>query len=437
MLRILSYVIRAALLIALVVWLADHPGAVSLDWLGWHVETSFAVLAGAGLLLLALVVLLVRLGGRILRGPRNLRRNREMRRLRDGYRALTAGLTAVAAGEADAARRQANRAARLLDQKPLAMLITAQAAQIGGDDAAARRAFTALLADPETEFLGRRGLAALEMKAGDSEAALAHAERALDIHPGAPALIVAIAELHARRGEWAEYSRRLDQAAKAKALPAAELAHKRALAALGESGEAEAAGRLEAALTLAERAVKASPRFMPAIAAKARLEIAKGNAAKASHTIERAWRASPHRDLAAFYARDAEPLARLKRMERLVALAPDDGESYLAIGDAALAAKLWGEARRHYGRAAELSGAAQARAYRSLAEIEKQEHQDFAKAESWHMQALAAPSDPGWRCRACDQPAAAWQPRCPACGTADGLGWRAEGQSGAVVKAAE
>src|SRR5437899_493333 len=98
MLRILSYVIRAALLIALVVWLADHPGAVGLDWLGWHVETSFAVLAGAVLLLLALVVLLVRLGGRILRGPRNLRRNREMRRLRDGYRALTAGLTAVAAG---------------------------------------------------------------------------------------------------------------------------------------------------------------------------------------------------------------------------------------------------------------------------------------------------------------------------------------------------
>src|SRR6185503_20081821 len=115
--RLFSYVLRAALLIALVVWLADNPGAVSLDWLGWHIDTSFAVLAAGVLLLLIIVVLLVRLGGRLLRGPRNLRRNREMRRLRDGHRALTAGLTAVAAGEADAARRQANRAARLLDQK--------------------------------------------------------------------------------------------------------------------------------------------------------------------------------------------------------------------------------------------------------------------------------------------------------------------------------
>ena len=437
MLRILSYVIRAALLIALVVWLADHPGAVSLDWLGWHVETSFAVLGGAVLLLLALAVLLVRLGGRILRGPRNLRRNREMRRLREGYRALTAGLTSVAAGEADAARRQANRAARLLDQKPLAMLITAQAAQIGGDDAAARRAFTALLADPETEFLGRRGLATLEMKAGDSTAALAHAERALAIHPGAPALIVAVADLHARRGEWTEFSHRLDQAARAKALPRAELAHKRALAALGAAGEAEAAGRIDEALLLAERAVKASPRFVPAIAAKARLELANGNAGKASQTIERAWRASPHRDLAAFYARDAEPLARVKRLQRLVSLAPEDAESHLAIGDAALAARLWGEARRHYGRAATLSGTAEARAYRSLAEIEKEEHQDFAKAESWHMKALAAPAAAAWRCRACDQVSGEWQPRCPACGTVDGLGWRAEPVTGELVKAAE
>lgn len=435
MLRLLSYVLRAALLIALVVWLADNPGAVSLDWLGWRIETSFAVLAGGVLLLLFLAVLLMRVGGRILRGPRNLRRNREMRRLREGHRALTLGLTSVAAGEADAARRQAARAARLLGEKPLAQIITAQAAQIGGDDAAARRAYTALLGDPETEFLGRRGLAAIEMKAGDSDAALAHAERALTLHPGAPALIAAVADLHGRRGEWAEFSRRLEQAAKAKALSGPELAHKRALAALGEAAEAEAQGRLDAALALAERAAKASPRFVPAIAAKARLEIARGHAGKASQTIERAWRSTPRRELATYFAADAEPLARLNRMQRLVDLAPEDAESHLAIGDAALTAQLWGEARRHYTRAAELSPAAQARAYRSLAEIEKEEHQDFAKAEGWHVKALAAPAGSGWRCRACDHASQEWQPRCPACGTVDGLAWRAD--SGEAVKAAE
>jgi HemY protein len=120
-----------------------------------------------------------------------------------------------------------------------------------------------------------------------------------------------------------------------------------------------------------------------------------------------------------------------------VALAPENAESYLAIGDAALAAQLWGEARRHYARACELSSNAQARAYRSLAEIEKQEHQDFAKAESWHMKALAAPPDPAWRCRACDHASADWQPRCPVCGTVDGLAWHAEPGTGEIAKAAE
>ena len=435
--RLLSYVVRAGLLIALVVWLADHPGAVSLDWMGWHVDTSFAVLAGALLLLLALLAVTMRIGGRILRGPRNLKRNREMRRLRDGHRALTAGMTAIAAGEADTARRQANRAARLLGERPLATLIAAQAAQIGGDDAATRKAYGDLLADPETELLGRRGLAALEMKAGDSEAALAHIERGLQIQPGAPALLAALADLHARRGEWAQSGRALTQAAKAKALAGPELAQKRALAALGESREAEQAGRIEEGLAHAERALKASPHFVPAIAAKARLEIAAGRASRANHTIERVWARVPHRDLAPLYAADAEPLARVKRLEKLVALAPQEAESYLAIGDAALTAKLWGEARRHYARAAELSPAAEARAYRGLAEIEKEEHQDFAKAEAWHMKALAAAQDASWRCGQCDHATAQWEPRCPACGAVDALAWRSDVAGSALIKAAE
>jgi HemY protein len=433
--RLVSYILRASLLIAVIVWLADHPGSVSLDWLGWHIDSSFAVLAVLVLALIFGSVVLVRLAGRILRGPRNLRRNRDVRRQRDGYRALTGGLAALAAGEADEARRQASRASRLLGQPPLAMLLAAQAAQLDGDEVAARREFTAMLANPETEFLGLRGLATLELKAGDSEAALAYAERALRLKPKAPALLATIADLHARRGEWSAFDRSLEQAAKVKAIAGPDLAHKRTLAALGESREAEQAGRIDEALAAAERAVKASPNFVPAIAAKARLQIADGRAAKANQTIERAWRTQPHRDLVPLYATEEVGLARVKRMEKLLAIAPEDAESHLATAAAAADASLWGEARRHYLRAAELSPRAQARAYRGLAEIEKAEHQDFAKAESWHVTALAAPPDPGWRCLACDQPSAEWQPRCPSCATVDGLVWRAE--PGALTAAAD
>src|SRR5207244_3592662 len=75
-----------------------------------------------------------------------------------GYRALTQGMVAVAAGDAEEAQRQARKADVLLAEPPLTLLLSAQAAQLGGDEDAARRFFSEMLNRPETEFLGLRGL---------------------------------------------------------------------------------------------------------------------------------------------------------------------------------------------------------------------------------------------------------------------------------------
>ena len=44
MLRILGYIVVIALLVAGAVWLADRPGHVTIDWLGWRLEASTSVL---------------------------------------------------------------------------------------------------------------------------------------------------------------------------------------------------------------------------------------------------------------------------------------------------------------------------------------------------------------------------------------------------------
>src|SRR5262249_1991532 len=65
------------------------------------------------------------------------------------------------------AKRQAKIANNLLNDPPLTLLLAAQTAQLGGDEDAARRYFTAMLEKPETAFLGLRGLLMQAMKAGD------------------------------------------------------------------------------------------------------------------------------------------------------------------------------------------------------------------------------------------------------------------------------
>ncbi len=70
----------------------------------------------------------------------------------------------------------------LLAEPPLTLLLSAQAAQLNGDEQAARRYFTAMLDRAETEFLGLRGLVMQALRGGDEAAALG-----LSSAPGAAA----------------------------------------------------------------------------------------------------------------------------------------------------------------------------------------------------------------------------------------------------------
>ena len=43
--RSIFYLIRLAILVVLAIWLVRNPGEIRIDWLGWRVETSFALFA--------------------------------------------------------------------------------------------------------------------------------------------------------------------------------------------------------------------------------------------------------------------------------------------------------------------------------------------------------------------------------------------------------
>ena len=58
MVRALGYLIFIFLVVAGLVWLLDRPGDVAVDWMGYRIETSFAVLV-AGMVLLAVVAALL------------------------------------------------------------------------------------------------------------------------------------------------------------------------------------------------------------------------------------------------------------------------------------------------------------------------------------------------------------------------------------------
>src|SRR4029453_2620372 len=103
-LRVLIWFAVAAVAMLLAVWLAERPGTVTAEWQGWRLHSS------VGGLLVAVVVLIVLW---IVGAPFALLEGWGESRKKRGYRALTQGLAAVAAGDGAEAQKYARKAEQL------------------------------------------------------------------------------------------------------------------------------------------------------------------------------------------------------------------------------------------------------------------------------------------------------------------------------------
>jgi len=422
--RAIIGVVIVAGLVAAAVFFADHPGRVEILWQGWQVETSVAVLAAAAILAALVAGLLFSLLSLIVGVPRRLLRARRERRRRTGYRALAQGMVAVAAGDAQEARRYAKRADLLLADPPLTLLLSAQAAQLDGDEGAAKKFFTAMLGRPETEFLGLRGLLNQALRAGDRSSALRFATRATVLRPGAHWAVQSRFDLETRDGRWEAARKTLAQAAKRRLIQPPQARHHRGVILYELSCAALAGGDQRRATALAAEARALTEDLaMPAVH-YARLLLRERRIGRTAKAVESAWRTAPHPDLAEVYGEIHEgeaPLARVKSFERLAAQNPAAPESHLLLAEAALDARLWGEARRHLTDALATGGTR--RVCQLMARLEEVEHGELGPVREWLDRAVGAMPDPRYVCTSCGRESLDWRSLCPHCGAFDALFW--------------
>jgi HemY protein len=441
-------------LVAVAVFFADHPGQVEIVWQGWQVTTSVGVLVAAAVLAALLVALLFWIVSRMVGSPRVFLRRRRERRRRSGYRALTQGMVAVAAGDPHEAQRYARKADALLDEPPLTLLLSAQAAQLEGDETAAKKFFTAMLDRPETEFLGLRGLLNQALRVGDRGTALRLTQRAMTLRPGTPWVVQSLFDLEAREGRWEAAHQTLAQAVKRRTIPRERARHHRGVI-LYELGRAAVAnGDRRRGINLAAQAQALAPDLATPAAHHARLLLDDRRTGPAAKAVERAWRTAPHPELAQAYGAihaGEPPLARVKRVERLAAQNPGARESHLALAEAALDAQLWGEARRHLDKAqtaaaalpiakpassnpvsSPLAGEGEGgglagptpRLCLLMARLEEAEHGAGGGMREWLDRAVNAMPDPRYVCTSCGGESLQWRSLCPHCNSFDTLVWR-------------
>ena len=185
MIRMLIFIVVTALVAGAAIKIAALNGEASIRLGDTLIEAPFGLLAAALALFAAAVVGATRLWVYFATLPKRLEARRARERQRKGLRALTRGFAAIAAGDVSDARAHARTADRALSAPALTQLLSAQAAHAADDQAAVKRHYTQMLAEPEAEFLALRGLYAHAERAGDDKAALAHAKRAVELRPRA------------------------------------------------------------------------------------------------------------------------------------------------------------------------------------------------------------------------------------------------------------
>lgn len=430
---VIWFVVAVAVMLG-AVWLAERPGSLTAQWHGWRIDTSVGVV----LVVVAVLVLLSIMGWLLWRwivgAPGALMDGWGESRRRRGYRELTQGLAAVAAGDGAEAQKHARKAEQLLSEPALTLLLSAQAAQLTGDRDGATRAFNAMLEDEQMAFLGLRGLIGQALRDGDREKALAFAERAFQLRPQTPWVVHSLFDMQAQVGQWRAAQETLETGVRRKVVTADKGRSLKALLEVERSREAEREGRTSDAIALARDAFALAPERIGATLRLAELQLGEGDAKKAMKTIERGWTVAPHPDLAELYLKasaETDPLKRIAVIRRLASQNPKDIESHIALARASLEAGLWGEARRHLDAAS--GGNPSTRVCRLMAEVEEREQTGQENVRRWLAQAADAPADRTWRCTACGAHHETLRPVCESCGAFGTLQWRAPGTYGQIL----
>jgi HemY protein len=430
MVRILVFLFAIGLLGLGLGLLIEQPGALSLTWLGYHIDTSPVV----GLSIVALTAIaswgLVRFLFNI---PTLYSLTTRARKRARGQEALTRGILAAGAGDVHRAQKASQEAKRLLPHEPLTLLLDAQAAQLTGDRVRAERAFRLMAERPETKLLGLRGLHAENLRRGDLDEAHSNALQAQQILPLAWSG-QAVLDRHTSQNDWEAARLCVAQNLRAKVVDAATAKRQKAVIDTAIAMDCELSDP-ERAIKLLRAAIKKAPDLVPATALLSRLLSNKGGMRAASKLIEAAYAKSPHPDLAQAYIdmRHGDSSAdRLLRAKNLARFAPGDPESAMMVATAALGARAFDTARQSMAPLIAEGQRPTARMCLIMAEIEDLEHDAQGLVREWLSRGSRAPRDAAWV--ADGFWSENWAPVSPVTGKLDAFRWQQpkEGLTGPI-----
>ncbi len=411
-------------------WLSNNPGSLRLEWIGYSVQTSVAVVIGTVIVVYAVfyaflakpILLVTQKISYWLGADKRAQKiakskiNKEV----DRYTLLGKGLTALAAGDIAAAEKLSGQIKKsFADDETKIAVFQAQLAEAKNNTAEAMRLYTGLADRPETHLLGMRGKIRLYRLTGNLSKALELCSQLLAMK-NPPAWVLSEAfELQIHEKQWNRAVLTLEKAYKqnlfdkltAKRLKASVLLEQAA-------GTPEEAEREK----LIREAYNTDETFVRAAIQTAELDVRAGQIKKARRLLQKLWKISPSWAVYEVYltlTAQESPIEAVKDVEELIAENPKAVINDLVFADCSLKARLWGQAKSAVNKYLAVHPDSK-RALMIAQEIAAY-NQDEKAAEEYRAKASEAPAELPYFCEVCHTPFEKDYTTCPVCHTLGAL----------------
>lgn len=404
----------AAAIAALVVVLAEFPGAVTIDWLGYRLETAASIVAVMLAALLFVFYVFVRLVLWIAQGPKAWRAYFARQRNERGMGALAHGLAAAAGGDASEAGKAAQTAGRLVRDETLARILSLEAAQVAGHETEIEIHARALTENPHTELLGWKALFDLAKARGEKAKAHNHAETAFEKSAGAGWAAEALLADALSAHDFPRAMAVLDRAERGKGFIPERASDIRASILTAQGKRERETGEAQKALPPLRKAMALVPGFLPAAIQRSSLQFEAGRMKRAEDTVLEVWPRAPHPALADIYLKAGKGNEGAEgRLTALTKHNPTHVESRLLIAAEAIAEGRYTSARDALKNL--LLAGRTGRVAALMAELSLKESNDRARADEWLKKGLMATRDNVWECETCGHTQTEWTAVCPRC----------------------
>ncbi|MEZ5953584.1 MAG: heme biosynthesis HemY N-terminal domain-containing protein [Hyphomonas sp.] len=396
--RIIVFLVFLLLFVAMLAvgwWAYTLPGEVTVPVGQEEVRIKSGLAALGVVFLSALIAALWWIISGLFVLPGRIGRSRKRAQARKANSALTEGLLAAEAGDADAALKLARKAAKHAEDERLKLLLEARAAEANNDWAGAERAWGQLTRLPGGQLAGLRGAATAASERGDQLTAESRAREALALKSSADWPFNSLFDLQVSKGEWEKALETLSLGEKRGMISGDSLRRRRAVLHTARAVGLPHDRKVDAQKALAE-AIRSAPAFPPAAFHGARALMTDGKPKPAQGVLELGWKARPHPALAQLARRlvPQDTAANIAgRLQALINMNPTHRESRILAAEIAMDKADWVGAIRSLALLVEENPTAR---LCLLMERALKGYGDMGEANRWGRMAVSASREPDW-----------------------------------------